>query len=37
MVDEEDPILERAEGSTIQWNQGKDPTKKVCKLANAYQ
>ena len=30
MVEEEEPILEKAEGTTIQWAQGKDPTKKVC-------
>lgn len=31
MVDEEDPILERAEGSEIHWNAGKNTTVKVMK------
>lgn len=29
MVDEEEPILEKAEGTSIQWSSGKDPTRKV--------
>ncbi|KAK9834585.1 hypothetical protein WJX74_005210 [Apatococcus lobatus] len=29
MVDEEEPILERAEGTSIQWSAGKDPTRKL--------
>lgn len=31
MVDEEEPILEKAEGTSIQWSSGKDPTRKVCR------
>ncbi|KAK9803911.1 hypothetical protein WJX72_004179 [[Myrmecia] bisecta] len=31
MVDEEEPILERAEGTEINWNPGKNPTVKVMK------
>eukprot|EP00736_Rhodelphis_marinus_P003640 Rmarinus@m.2350 len=31
MADEEDPILEKAEGTDIEWNQGKDPTVKIMK------
>ena len=29
MVDEEDPVLEKPEGTQIQWKEGKDPTIKV--------
>lgn len=29
MVDEEEPILEKAEGTSIQWSSGKDPTRKL--------
>eukprot|EP00891_Asterochloris_glomerata_P006998 jgi/Astpho2/6998/e_gw1.00107.95.1_t len=31
MVDEEDPVLEKPEGTQIQWKEGKDPTIKVLK------
>ena len=29
MVDEVDPVLEKPEGTQIQWKEGKDPTIKV--------
>eukprot|EP00735_Rhodelphis_limneticus_P007819 TRINITY_DN2047_c0_g1::TRINITY_DN2047_c0_g1_i1::g.21768::m.21768 TRINITY_DN2047_c0_g1::TRINITY_DN2047_c0_g1_i1::g.21768 ORF type:complete len:399 (+),score=192.47,sp/B9FU45/NAP1D_ORYSJ/44.05/7e-59,NAP/PF00956.13/5.5e-75,NAP/PF00956.13/1.5e+04,DMAP_binding/PF06464.6/1.5e+04,DMAP_binding/PF06464.6/0.67,DMAP_binding/PF06464.6/1.1e+03 TRINITY_DN2047_c0_g1_i1:99-1199(+) len=31
MADDEDPILEKAEGTEINWNAGKNPTVKVMK------
>ena len=31
MVDDEDPILERAEGTEIQWKSGKNLTVKIMK------
>ena len=29
MVDEDDPVLEKPEGTQVHWKEGKDPTIKV--------